>query len=150
MWRACKNDKGKDAEKALKSGCPVDFQDEDWGHSALHRAAAFNALSVIRVLRAAGAPLDLKNVAKETPLETAKKLDNELAAKLLEAFADGKTGDGIGQDEEDDGSDTEDAGVAADGAGADEAAADVTANGAKAEPPKAEPPTAAMNAVAIE
>ena len=112
MWKACKNDKGGDAEKALKNGFPVDYADEDvrsiwrpryicsvlltrwcarsqYGHTALHRAAAFGALSVLRVLHKAGAPLETQNKAKETALDTAKGLKNELAFKLLEAFAEG-------------------------------------------------------------
>lgn len=61
-----------------------------WGHTALHRAAAFNALSVLRVLYSAGAALDVQNKAKETAFDTAKSLNNDLAAQLLEAFAEGE------------------------------------------------------------
>ena len=62
-----------------------------FGHTALHRAAAFGAVSCLRVLRKAGASLETKNNAKETALDTAKGLNNEVAAKLLEAFAEGES-----------------------------------------------------------
>ena len=29
MWKACKNDKGGEAEKAIKNGFPLDYADED-------------------------------------------------------------------------------------------------------------------------
>mmetsp|Transcript_27092 Transcript_27092/g.47445 ORF Transcript_27092/g.47445 Transcript_27092/m.47445 type:complete len:100 (-) Transcript_27092:237-536(-) len=95
----------------------------------------------MRVLFAAGAPLDLKNNAKETPLDTARGLKNELAAKLLEAFAEGKTGDGIGQEEEEEeGSDTDDA----------PACSDAPSTASMSLPSNcSEPPTAIMAATTI-
>ena len=61
-------------------------------HTALHRAAAFGALGVIRVLHSHGGSLEKKNKSKETPLDTAKSLSNEMAVKLLEALALGVRG----------------------------------------------------------
>uniref|UniRef100_A0A6T7YVH9 Uncharacterized protein n=1 Tax=Prymnesium polylepis TaxID=72548 RepID=A0A6T7YVH9_9EUKA len=113
MWKACKNDKSGDAEKAIKNGFPLDYADEEWGHTAMHRAAAFGALGVLRVLFKAGAPINVQNKAKETPLDTAKVLNNEPAGKLLEAFVEGKTGDDIADGDEDNDSDTDESAAAA-------------------------------------
>ena len=82
MWKACKNDVAKSADEAItKKGFNVNWADEDFGNTALHRAAAFNALAVMRVLFKAGGAdlLDVKNKAKRTPLEEAQKLENEEA-----------------------------------------------------------------------
>ena len=115
LWKAAKNDAGKAAEAAIEKlpSC-VGYADEQvsleqgnaaiagvltvpdctlcccqYGHTALHRAAAFGALSVMRVLYKHGASLEVKNRARETPLDTAKSLGNNDATKLLEAFAQG-------------------------------------------------------------
>lgn len=83
------------------------------GHTAFHRAAAFSALGVIRVLFNAGASLETQNKVctshlnattchaakplhpvpppqkKETPLDVARDLGDEDTIKLMEALAAG-------------------------------------------------------------
>ena len=103
--KAAKNDDVKKAEAILDKGLVlVDHVDPETGHTTLHRAAAFNALKVIRLLHSRGAPLDVKNKREQTPLMVAEHIGEPKAAALLRALAAGKSGDDI---DDSDVSDTE-------------------------------------------
>jgi len=142
VWKACKNDKGAIVTKALTLGYTLDYADPDHGHTALHRAAAFSAMGVIRVLHKAGASLDTKNKSKETPLDTAKAHADESTVKLLEALLSGKSGDDIvAEEDEDEDQDTGDAPAEA---------SESPIQDAPGEAADAAPPTQALESVALE
>jgi len=105
LFKACKDDELKKVEDAVAKGADIHWQN-DKGHTAVHVAAAFGALSVIRYLHKQGAALEVLNERKMTPLMAARHIGEEDAAALLEALIAGKSGDGIGQAE--DASDDED------------------------------------------
>ena len=107
LKKASKNDDVKKAEAALDRGLvTVDYAEEGSGHTPLHRAAAFGALKVIRMLHARGASLEVLNGKKQTPLDVAEHIGEPKAAALLRALASGKSGDGI-ESEDDEGEDAD-------------------------------------------
>ena len=106
LKKAAKNDDPKKVEAALDRGLVnVNYAEEDTGHTTMHRAAAFGAIKVIKLLHARGAALDTLNGKKQTPLDVAEAIGEPKAAALLKALAAGKSGDGI--ESEDDGEDAD-------------------------------------------
>ena len=104
LWSAVKNDDAKKADACVgkAQGLGLDLAthaDEVYAHTALHRAAAFGALRCVRLLHRHGASLAAKNRAGRTPLEEAEHTGETEAARLLQALADGKGGDDIGDAE---------------------------------------------------
>ena len=84
----------------------VDEQEEDTGHTLMHRAAAFGARKTIRMLHARGARLDIKNAKKQTPLEVAEFVGEDKAAALLKALAADKGADAVADSDGSDGEDS--------------------------------------------
>jgi len=99
--------------------------------AAAHMAAAYGALDVLRYLRTQNADFSLENQKKMTPLAVAKQIGEEDATALLEAFAEGKSGDEIGLGKDLDMSDEDDE-ATQDGAEEDAAASARSAAGAQA------------------
>lgn len=104
LLKACKNDERKSAENAVKKGADVVGALDEAGNTAMHVAAMYGALGVMAFLFTSGAKLDVQNKKKRTPIQTAEKVGEENAVKLLEAFSQGKTLDlealGSGSDDE--------------------------------------------------
>ena len=96
------------AEQALEKAAITDinFAEEGTGHTLLHRAAAFGALKVIRMLHARGAALDVINAKKQTALDVAEHIGETKAAALLRALAAGKSGDDLNASDGSDGEDS--------------------------------------------
>ncbi len=57
-------------EDLITVGCPIDHRDE-YGHTALHRAANGNKLEVVKILISKGADIHARTHAGETPLNYA-------------------------------------------------------------------------------
>ena len=94
--KAVKNNDTKKAMAVLDKGLvSVQHVEESTGHTALHRAAAFGAVEVIKMLHSRGASLAAKNKREQTPLEVAVTIGEDKAAKLLRALAEGKSGEDI-------------------------------------------------------
>ena len=93
LHKACKNDERKSAENAVKKGAAVQAPLDEAGNTPMHVAAMYGALSVMALLFTSGAKLAVQNKRKRTPKETAEKVGEEEAVKLLDAFAQGKTVD---------------------------------------------------------
>ena len=101
----------------MAKGASVDAVTGDYDHTVMHRAAAYNALRVIKYLHSQGAKLDTPDASKEklTPLQTAKKIALSAdAAALIEALVEGRNVDGMfGGDADDSDGDDSDGGEGA-------------------------------------
>lgn len=75
----------------------------------MHIAAGFGSLKVIRALAKAGASLEAENAKKLTPLQMAASIPEPGAVKLLEALLAGESGEGICDEEDDEGEEAADA-----------------------------------------
>jgi len=77
------------------------YVDEATGHTTMHRAAAFGALKVIKMLHTRGASLDVKNKRNMTPLQAAEDIGEPKAAKLLQLLVAGKSGNDVVSEDDD-------------------------------------------------
>ena len=106
IFKAARDDDVKRVEAAVAKGASVDAVTGDYDHTVMHRAAAYNALRVIKYLHSQGAKLDTPDASKEklTPLQTAKKIALSAdAAALIEALVEGRNVDGMFGGDADDG-----------------------------------------------
>ena len=117
IFKAARDDDVKRVEAAVAKGASVDAVTGDYDHTVMHRAAAYNALRVIKYLHSQGAKLDTPDASKEklTPLQTAKKIALSAdAAALIEALVEGRNVDGMfGGDADDSDGDDSDGGEGA-------------------------------------
>ena len=137
IFKAARDDDVKRVEAAVAKGASVDAVTGDYDHTVMHRAAAYNALRVIKYLHSQGAKLDTPDASKEklTPLQTAKKIALSAdAAALIEALVEGRNVDGMfGGDADDSDGDDSDGG---EGAAAAKPKAEAASSSA-APPPRA-------------
>jgi len=101
LFKAAKDDEVKKCEDAIGKGADIFWQNAK-GHTAVHVAAAFGALNVLRLLHKLGADFEVINEAKMTPIMAARHIGEDNAAKLIEALLAGLSGDDIGKEAESD------------------------------------------------
>ena len=89
LLKAAREDEAKRVDDAIAKGALVTHAN-DKGHTAAHMAAAFGALTVLRLLHARGADFGLKNEGGMTPLEAAVHIGEHEAARHIEALLAGR------------------------------------------------------------
>ena len=89
LLKAAKEDEVKRVDEMLSKGADINHANEH-GQTASHFAAAFGALTVLRLLHARGADFTKQNGNGMTPLEAAKHIGENDAVKHIEALVNGK------------------------------------------------------------
>ena len=85
LTRAAWNNQTDVARVLLVRGANVNKRGR-FGWTSLHETAASNSINVMRILLQHGASADIKDDNDETPIEVARRLNNEEAVCLLQQY----------------------------------------------------------------